>query len=181
MYRIIPCLLLSTGLITSCTEQDPAVLEPRQGEWTMVLRLNGPDLPFRFALNKDPAGEWTMHVRNGEEVIVVDDVELRADSFLARMPLFDSEFKGMLLNDSSIAGYWFNYLKGPDYKVPFHAMADRPSTAIAPHDGNAPVDGNWRAHFSAGTTEAYNAIGIFKSVSQTRTSKSVPISTTRSG
>ena len=127
----------------------------------MELDLNGPALPFTFELAKSDSGAWTMHVHNSIEDIAVTDIDLRGDTIQVRMPLFDSEFKGSVVSDSVIVGRWYNYLKGPDYSIPFRAVASGagrfPGVAAPGFD----ITGSWRTHFSSGTADAYNAVGDF--------------------
>lgn len=125
------------------------------------MDLHGHTLPITFSLERADTS-WSMTMTNSTERIQVTDIEIHGDSLRIRMPLFDSEFKGTLENDSSITGHWYNYLKGPDHAIPFTAVAGNFGRFA---DGNAPVadlTGNWQTHFSPGTTDAYNAIGEFK-------------------
>lgn len=132
----------------------------RTGLWRMELDLNGQTLPFLFDLSNDSSG-WSAMIHNGEEKIHVRDLALRGDTIDIRMPLYDSEFKGVVRNDSTISGFWHNYLKGPDYMIPFIARAGK---TLRFNDGHAPsanVSGDWEVHFSNGTPDAYDALGIF--------------------
>ncbi|MBK8498993.1 MAG: TlpA family protein disulfide reductase [Flavobacteriales bacterium] len=78
------------------------------------------------------------------------------------MSLFDSEFKGVLRGDSVIEGGWHNYLKGPDYTIPFRAHAGDAPRFVQHAPASASVDGSWKTVFSDGTPDAYNAIGLFR-------------------
>ncbi len=157
-------------LLASCASTgSPAPKQaPRTGSWRMELdvRTGGDEraviLPFLFDLQQD-SGKWTMLVHNGDETIAVDDVTISADTFHVRMPLFDSEFMGVPGSDSTISGYWYNHLKGPDYRIPFSARAGRDRRFAQPANGRHDVTGNWECHFAGGTADAYPAIGIFKS------------------
>ena len=132
----------------------------------MDVRTGGDDrsviLPFLFDLVQD-SGTWTMLVHNGDETIAVDDVTITADTFHVRMPLFDSEFTGVPGSDSTISGYWYNHLKGPDYRIPFTARAGQEHRFTENPDSHHDVTGNWECHFADGTPDAYPAIGIFTS------------------
>ncbi len=127
----------------------------------MELDLNGTPLPFTFDLDKSDSGAWTMHVHNSVEDIPVTDVDLRGDTIHVRMPLFDSEFLGSVVNDSLIIGRWYNYLKGPDYSIPFRAKAGQSGRFPGSGAPTSDITGTWRTHFSPGTPDAYNAIGDF--------------------
>jgi thiol-disulfide isomerase/thioredoxin len=126
----------------------------------MELDLGSAKLPFLFDLSHDSSG-WTMTVHNGQEKILVKDIVLHGDTILIRMPLFDSEFKGRLQTDGSIAGGWHNYLKGPDYVLPFLARPGAASRFASSAQASASIAGTWEAHFSPGTRAAYPALGLF--------------------
>lgn len=165
-YSWVTILLLCL-LACAAPQQDPIVL-PRTGAWRVELQLNDRILPFQLDLIRGPGG-WAANIKNDTENIEVTDIELRQDTFLMRMPLFDSEFKGHVLNDSTIKGLWHNYLKGPDYNIPFLARAGCAPRFKGPSDGKASVSGTWEVRFNQGSTDAYNAIGLFTQHPEGRT------------
>lgn len=124
--------------------------------------MQGRVLPCTMELMTDDSSRWTMHIHNGAEDILVSDVVFHQDTFMARMPLYDSEFKGLVRNDSVIEGHWYNYLKGPEYKIPFVARAGQVHRFPGPSNGDGEVSGSWEVRFSKGTPDAYNAIGVFE-------------------
>lgn len=128
----------------------------------MELDLNGHSLPFQLDLTHNDSSTWTAHIHNASEDIVVQDIVLNHDTFLMRMPLFDSEFRGIVRNDSVIDGFWHNHLKGPDYRIAFTARAGQTHRFPGAANGLADVNGPWEVHFSRGTDDAYNAIGLFE-------------------
>jgi thiol-disulfide isomerase/thioredoxin len=167
-----PCpALFLLALFAACsapdTPKDPPRGALRTGSWRMELDLrtsadNGPVLlPFLFDVSND-SGAWHMVVRNGSEHIAVDDIELHNDSIRVRMPLFDSEFIGSVEGDSVLRGQWHNYLKGPDYRIPFVAHAGQQERFDHSTTSHKELSGNWECHFAPNTPDAYNAIGIFQ-------------------
>lgn len=153
--------LLPLLLLCACgpsTSHAPLV---EKGPW--LLRLNAGDatIPLRFDVLHDENGRWRIRIRNATEVIDVNDIELRGDSAIVRMPLFDSEFRAHLLSDTTMEGLWFNYLKGPDYHIPFFAArSDGPRFPKRP--ASSVISGTWRAVFSEGAPESYQAVGLFE-------------------
>lgn len=132
------------------------------GSWRMELELGeGTVLPFLFDLSKDSLG-YSILVLNGDERITVRDIVRRGDTLLIRMPLFDSEFKGLVKADGSVSGGWHNYLKGPNYVIPFTARPDRTSRFDPVRPEKDDVSGTWEVHFSPGAPEGYPAIGLFE-------------------
>lgn len=161
-FRSPALFVLSLSSLLSCTTGTTGSVAPlRTGVWRMELDLGQESLPFLFELAFDSSG-WVMTVHNDEESIVAQDVDLRGDSLTIRMPLYDSEFKGVIRNDSLFSGGWHNYLKGPDYVIPFIAKAGARARFLQTKRGAADVSGNWEVHFSPGTPDAYDAIGIFR-------------------
>lgn len=126
----------------------------------MVLDLNGHELPFLFDLSRIK-GDLSMVVHNGEEHIAVDEISLQGDSIRIRMPLFDSEFRGRVVNDSTLQGLWHNRLKGPTHGIPFTASAGKSSRFPGTASGGADISGQWHAVFDPGSADAYDAIGLF--------------------
>ena len=164
MFRCRFAFLFPVALILfqSCGTGGSSTHLPREGVWRVELDLHGHALPFQLQLFQNDPGQWVAEVHNASERITVPDVNLHNDSVFLRMPLFDSEFRGSVRNDSTIEGVWINYLKGPDYQIPFVAHAGLHHRFPGPSDGHAPVAGTWETHFSKGTIDAYNAIGLFE-------------------
>lgn len=168
MRVLLSALLLSLLLCASCgTERVPI---PQEGIWQLELDLGGPVLPFQFDLERLDSTTWSARIHNASEIIPVTAVTLRADSIFLRMPLFDSEFKGKLVNERTIEGHWYNYLKGPDYRVPFVARQGVTERFPNAERAVARVGGNWETHFSQGTNDAYDAIGVFQDLPNGRVS-----------
>lgn len=155
-----PIFLLACCGFLACGRGDATL---REGPWRASLDLNGTELPFTWSVQRDSAQRFRITFHNGEEAILANEVSLRGDSFHARMPLFDSEFLGVLRGDTAIAGEWINHLKGEGYRVPFTAHAGPgPRFPGGCAEGSAAFAGHWEARFSPGTPDAYNAVGVFE-------------------
>lgn len=114
-------------------------------------------LPFLFDLEHTGTA-LRMFIHNGDEQITVDEITLNGDSMHIRMPLYDSEFRCRLVNDSTMVGQWHNYLRGPEYKIAFTAQAGH-APRFAEGIGAVSVHGQWETHF--GTDDDTPAIGLF--------------------
>lgn len=131
-------------------------LHEKQSEYGLV------ELPVSFmirTLDKKIIVEFI----NAKEHIKADEVSLTGDSLFIKMPVFDSEFKLKMLNDSSMSGLWINHGRKDKNILAFHA--DALSHEIQNYDNkisSAKTEGKWEAEFSPGTIDAYKAIGIFK-------------------
>ena len=148
-------------LLAACSgpAAPPVVERPTLGRWALELDLNGHILPVHLEVVAMDSASWIMQVMNGAEVITIKDMERRGDSIFVRMPLYDSEFKGVFHSADHISGVWHNYLKGPHYTLPFVARAGAPAEHDAPVTD---ITGQWRVHFSPGSKDGYDAIGLFE-------------------
>lgn len=134
---------------------------PMQGAWLLRLDIGETSIPFNFDVVHVSDGHWHIRIRNATELIDAEEVVIKDDSAFIRMPLFDSEFRVHVENDSTMRGLWLNHLKGPDYQIPFTAIHSE--TARFPHGpAVSKVSGSWRSSFSAGTPESYQAVGLFE-------------------
>lgn len=164
--RNVLLILLLSFLITGCTENPSKDQQPIlvTGPWHLELDLDTTaatlPLPVQFDLSQNN-GKWMLDIHNQRETIIVDSVTLRGDSILIRMPLFDSEFKGVIHDPRTFSGVWNNYYKGPGYAIPFIATAgDRPRF---PTNGSLSVpdlSGDWETHFISSEGNE-PAIGLF--------------------
>ncbi|MBX2978585.1 MAG: TlpA family protein disulfide reductase [Flavobacteriales bacterium] len=166
------CAFLAVFLTLACSRKRPSEAgygAPRTGRWLVQLDLGGATLPFQIDIEQGEDGAYIMDLHNGDETIHVEDVELRDDTLLARMPLYDSEFIGILRSADRIEGNWHNYLKGLDYRIPFVAVHG-PSPRFA---GSKPptmdLSGQWEVHFKPKDSDPYPAIGLFTQHTSGRT------------
>lgn len=151
-----------------CTGRDKNQL--KEGAWRGVLFPDTADasleLPFNFELKKKDTS-YTITILNAEERIEVEEVSLLGDSVFIRMPVFDSEFK-CRLSDDSLNGVWINHGRKNKNTLVFkacHNQYNRFALMKENEAGNA-FDGKWEAEFSPGTKDAYKAIGVFSKMDE---------------
>ena len=146
---------------TTPTVNDP--IAPRTGHWRMELAITDSiantihALPFLFDLEHTD-DKWHVVIHNADESILVDEVVFDQDRFVWKLPYFDTEFTGSIVNDSTLVGHWHNYYKGANYAIAFTAKAgtmprfDQTGTAVT-------LGNQWETHF--GTEQEEDAIGLF--------------------
>lgn len=158
-FGLLVVALVCSSLAASCSGGGA---HPRDGDWHAELDLGEARLPFHFAITYDSAGRMAMEVRNAGERISISDTRLTSDSLIARMPIFETELRCRVLNDSTLTGEWANHLKGPEYRIPLKATRSG-SARFGTHEADVALrmSGSWETHFSSGTTDAYNAVGVF--------------------
>jgi len=86
--------------------------KPKEGIYRGVLTLNeaqGIELPFNFTV-KYKGKKPTLIISNADEKILVDEITIKGDSVNFKMPVFDTEFKTVLIGDN-LEGIWINHSK----------------------------------------------------------------------
>ncbi|MDX2248952.1 MAG: TlpA disulfide reductase family protein [Bacteroidia bacterium] len=153
--------ILGFCLLLSC--QPATDIHLKEGLWRMELLLHpGVVLPFTFELN--PTEEnYTLTIINSDERIKVEDIRTSGDSIFIRMPIFDTEFRGKIVDTGLIEGYWYNYSRSKDYRIAFRARAGE-STRFPLISENMPtqIDSVWQVNFQPEPPDqAYAAVGKF--------------------
>lgn len=145
----------------------------KTGDWTGRLQLNSSAyLPFKFSIEKKTKScditTYTFSILNGEEKITLENIKLINDSINIDFPTFNSKLVLKANGKKNLVGYWQNFNKGVNYKIPcviksgynhrFENMRYYVSTTPFPTDFN----GKWESTFEPNTPDAYKAAGIFK-------------------
>jgi len=156
MKKITFFLVVILGFL-SCKDANDKTLS--EGIWRGTMEVqDGHILPFNFSLKKGEAG-YLMDVYNAEETLSIDDIELKGDSILILMPVFDGYIAGTF-QENSIMGEFIK--EDLDRRVPFRATFGDSLRFKGDEAPSANVDGIWETEFSKGTDDAYIAKGIFK-------------------
>ncbi|MBI3511103.1 MAG: TlpA family protein disulfide reductase [Bacteroidetes bacterium] len=143
------------------TQMSEGHLKIQLGAWHGTLRLNDSvELPFSFSVDYSPEG-YTLTIHNSEESIQVEDLVVTKDSVSWHMPVFDSYFKCRRETDSTFSGSFYNHAASHPYVIPFHAKYGNANFIYYPRKDPTDLSGKWECHFSPGTPDSSNAIGIF--------------------
>lgn len=139
-----------------------ATLTLLTGLWRATLATPGGELPFNFEV-KNLENKTVIEIINGEERIVVDEIKTVGDSVFIRLPIFDSEIKAVVKNES-LHGTFYNYARQTDNQIPFTAQHNLSYRFVAhqPISKAANLNGRWSVRFSEGTADSSDAIGVFE-------------------
>lgn len=150
-------LLIGVAIVCSCSKKENALTA---GEWLFQLQLEKNDKTIILPVNAqiDSGG---IIFKNGDERIAVKDIEYKADSIQITMPVFGSEFKGKM-KSNSISGYYYNYNKGGEYKIPFFASFGKNERFVAEAEPGTDITGNWDAWFFNSAGDSTKTIASFK-------------------
>ncbi len=135
-------------------------LKIKKGVWIAQLIINEHDeLPFQMEVSDNNS----FTVINGDERIMLSAPEHKNDSIHVRFPYFNSELVFVQKGKKKLQGYWANYNKGKNYRIPFHASrGERTRFPVDDHRTSCDVNGRWKVLFEAGTPTEYPSIGIFE-------------------
>ncbi|WP_353138026.1 TlpA disulfide reductase family protein [Pseudopedobacter sp.] len=159
--RLKNALLLLTlaFLIHACDK--PSYNLPA-GIWRgVVLTQADIEIPFNFEVN-DTLGKYSITILNGKERLRVDDVSVVEDSVFIKLPFFDAELKGSLM-DGRIEGVYLKHLPNKDIAMEFYAQHDvawRIKEQLEKSKFN--IDGRWETYFIKENGDSVKAIGEFK-------------------
>jgi len=157
-FRMKKAVFLLIILITACgTENKVPVLA--EGLWHARLDvMDNYELPFTFDLRTEH-GQVLLEVKNAEEQILVDEIELVRDSFHIQMPVFEGYLAGTF-TDSTMTGEFIK--ESLDRYVPFHAQFGKTGRFNVSNEPDQDITGVWETTFNPGTEEEGIAKGIFK-------------------
>lgn len=154
-YIFFLCLLFN-----SCKDSNAVNLA--EGMWRAELEVgDNQSLPFNFKLKESENGKYTIELYNSDETIFIDEIKVKADSIIIRMPVFEGYMAGRF-RDKEIKG---KFIKENEERIlPFravHGITERFKSEGIP---NTNISGDWEVEFTLDNGESYMAKGIFKQV-----------------
>ena len=130
------------------------------GLWRAVLVLPDAELPFNFEL-VEKNNKYSIIIMNGDERIQTTEAELVGDSLFTQLPVFDSEFR-IRVYENTMDGSWVNYSRKGAPSIPFHATFGDKERFKFKKPPAMNVSGRWETWFEAGTPDSSLAIGVFR-------------------
>ena len=157
MKRFLTIFILISAFGFSQTKFKP-------GAWRGVLTLSEKrnELILPFNLNVRYVNEFlSIDILNAEEKITVTEIELNGDSVNFKMPVFDSEFRTVLKNDT-LRGLWINHAKKEKNKIAFEAYYNDKRRFVTGANASVDFTGKYEVSFNPGTSDEYKSVGVFK-------------------
>jgi len=160
-------LIYLIAVLSLCFKTHAAKL--KEGTYRAILLLNvenNIELPFNFEI-KYKGKKPLIIIKNSDERIIVDEIIIKGDSINFKMPVFDTEFRTILYNDTLI-GVWINHYKNENNVIQFKAFYNQTKRFnFVPGKANPNFEGSWEVTFSPNTKDSSKAIGVFHHVEQT--------------
>lgn len=130
----------------------------KEGSWLAHLAvMDGQQLPFNFNLDLQDES-YIIEVYNADEVVTINEIEIKKDSIYIRMPVYEGYIAGTFTREAIVGSYIKESL---DRVVPFRAtygQAPRFTTKYSPAEN---ISGIWETEFIPDTEDRYIAKGIF--------------------
>ena len=86
-----------------------------------IIRPDGHLIVFIFQ-TREVSGRIIIHVINGTERLLVDNIRQQGDSLFIDMPFFDSHFSLRIVNEKTLTGDWVKISGADRPGVPFRAI-----------------------------------------------------------
>ncbi|RDV15957.1 TlpA family protein disulfide reductase [Pontibacter diazotrophicus] len=153
-----------TQILSSCTSVDAAEESStsiQTGTWRVALQAQGQEIPFIMEA-EETEGSTVLYLINGEERILLDDIQQQGDSLKIALHTFDADFITRV-NGDKMKGRFVKHDAETPYAVPFvaaHGQQNRFAANPAPATYN--FDGKWEVLFTDKEGASYKAIGVFK-------------------
>lgn len=145
-------------------------LQIKDGEWSSFLQLTAKEtLPFKLIVQK-LNNKSTFSIQNAEEIIQLNEYRIHQDTIIVDFPTFNSSLHFVSKSKKHLIGYWINYNKGNNYKIPFeskYGYTERFQKTNCNKPNN--VNGNWKVVFDYDTPDSSMSLGVFKQSNNTLT------------
>ncbi|AKD05903.1 alkyl hydroperoxide reductase [Pontibacter korlensis] len=155
--------LLITQLLISCSSMTSTDNTIQTGSWRVALQhAEGKEIPFIMqAEEKD--GKTVLYLINGEERILVDDIQQQEDSVKIGLHIFDADLIAKVEGGKMAGRFVKNDTKEP-YSVPFTAEHGKENRfAAEPAQATFDYDGKWEVVFTEKDgSKSYKAVGVFE-------------------
>ena len=147
-------------LIVSCTGTSDGSLQT--GIWRATLKTqSGEEIPFNFEIT-DSAEQKLLDIINGKERFRVNEISILSDSVIIQMPLFDSEIRAVLKNET-LSGQWIKHFGDSDEVMQFNAQKGESWRFFKDNTTtNADISGRWSVTFNTlNIQSSYASVGEF--------------------
>jgi thiol-disulfide isomerase/thioredoxin len=133
----------------------------QKGHWRTELLLNDNDtLPFTFYYYNDIE---KLVIINASEKIELENIKISGNIISVKFPIFNSEFIGTIKSKKLIEGFWHNYSKGLDYKIPFISTFGVFNRFLTTQSNSESFTGKWEVNFNySDSNNIEKAIGLFE-------------------
>ena len=110
-------VVITTLALAACGKKTETPDTLKTGMWRATIEIQGQQLPFNFELTKDNDGGYDIYIRNADERLLLDEVNVTGDSVNIGLHIFDANIKAAIKGDTLQGEFIKNYEK--DFNIPF--------------------------------------------------------------
>jgi thiol-disulfide isomerase/thioredoxin len=151
--------ILTFLILLACSPQQEKIV--LSGKWIGEISMQGKTMPFEMKIQEEQEGNIKAKVINGEEEIILDEIEMKNDSLHIPLHIFDITLDLKIGNNVLAGTYTKHYEENYVLPITFH----KGETRFNINSNQKPADfsGKWEVTFiepkEQDTTEA---VGIFE-------------------
>ncbi|MFD1003394.1 TlpA disulfide reductase family protein [Ohtaekwangia kribbensis] len=113
-------VVITTLALAACGKKTETPDTLKTGMWRATIEIQGQQLPFNFELAKDDDGGYDIYLRNADERLLLDEVNVAGDSVNIGLHIFDANIKAAIKGDTLQGEFIKNYEK--DFNIAFTAV-----------------------------------------------------------
>jgi peroxiredoxin len=153
-------MLLLTGL-TGCAPQNKKL---KPGTWRGVLTMADEELPFLMTVETNAAGKTLAYLINGQERILLEEVQVSGDSVKIPLHIFDADLRAHINDQEDVlTGEWTRYNLKKPFKVSFSARLGQENRFDKdPRPASFSYSGKWDVVFKDAAGKEEKAVGVFE-------------------
>jgi thiol-disulfide isomerase/thioredoxin len=156
MKNIYPLIFII--LFACSSKQEKAELS---GKWIGKVSMQGKTMPFEMQIQEAEDGSVKASVINGEEEIMLDDIEKKNDSLHIPLHIFDVTIDVKIENNALVGTYTKHYEE--DYELPISFRKGDSRFEIDSDEKPADFSGKWEVTFiEPKEQDTTKAVGIFE-------------------
>lgn len=169
--RIYVCIFFITTLLSfSCKDKSTM----NKTDWKKLSHFRAElildsqkNIRLPFLCNQtynQEAGAYVWEILNGEERILVDEITVKDEKFIVKLPVFNSEIIAQVDSDGVMRGTWINHARKDMNIIAFEADPTNWHYRFYQDkemEKSQPLE-KWEVDFSPGTPDTYKALGVFE-------------------
>jgi peroxiredoxin len=152
---------LLTAWVMACGPEDRKL---KTGTWRGVLHVARQQVPFLLEVATNASGQPIAYLVNGEERILLDKIQVRGDSVIIPLHIFDADLRARInAQEDEMQGVWTRYHLQEPFRVSFSAQLGQKHRFEAhPQAATFSYAGKWDVVFKDAAGKQEKAVGVFK-------------------
>lgn len=155
-FLIIVCTIVAT--FNANGQSQPLI---KNGKWLCVIkRLDGHTIPFHF-IASTIKGKQVIHIVNGADKLLVDDITQTKDSILITLPFFNANLLVKSTSTNRLEGFYIKKQGERVQSIPIVAEWGINKRYPLARKANFSANGTWDVAFSSKNNVINKAVGSF--------------------